>query len=82
LARGTGANSSPLPGSIEKENNVKKLRLDHREFNDLPLWRQCRDRELHSLSLPARRIANRYGIDATTARLLALLAGLGDGRSR
>ena len=46
------------------------------EFNSLPLWRVARETELRALPLPARRIANQFGLDATTARLIASLAGL------
>jgi hypothetical protein len=49
------------------------------EFNCLPLWRAAREAELRALSLPARRVANQFGLDATTALLVASLAGLGDG---
>ena len=35
------------------------------EFNSLPLWRVAREAELRALSLSARRIAIRFGVDAT-----------------
>jgi hypothetical protein len=57
-----------------------KLQLPHFDINNsLPLWQAAREAELRSLPLPARRVANQFGLDATTARLLASLAGLGDG---
>lgn len=54
-----------------------KVRPSLTDFNDLPLWRASRERELRALPRSARRLAIRYGIDATTARLMAALAGLG-----
>lgn len=56
-----------------------KVRPKPTDFNLLPLWRVAREAELRALPLPARRIANRFGLDANTARLLASLAGLGSG---
>jgi hypothetical protein len=57
-----------------------KIQSDPRHINTaLPLWRAARQAELRALPLPARRIANKYGIDATAARLVVLLAGLDDG---
>ena len=43
--------------------------------NDLELWLATREAELRALPLSARRLALRLGLDATTARLLASLAG-------
>ena len=44
-------------------------------FNSLPLWEVAREAELRSLPFDARRLARRFGLDASTARLLAALAG-------
>ncbi len=49
------------------------------DFNSLALWRATRERELQKLQRPARQVAQRYGLDAATAKLVAQLAGLGDG---
>ena len=54
-----------------------KVRRTPSHFNDLPLWRASRETELRALPRSARRLATRYGLDATTARLMATLAGLG-----
>jgi len=48
-------------------------------FNNLPLWRAARERELRDLVLPARRIACRLGLRGATARLIASLACLDSG---
>jgi len=52
---------------------------DSTNFNNLPVWRAAREREIRDLALPARRIACRLGLDGTTARLLASLAYLDGG---
>ena len=46
------------------------------ELQQLALVAVARETELRALPLPARRIANQFGIDAPTARLVASLAGL------
>jgi hypothetical protein len=58
---------------------MRRIRLGPNNFNDLPLWGAAREADLQSLPLPARRIARRFGMDASTARLVVQLAGLGDG---
>lgn len=55
-----------------------KVRLNEHLYNDLPLWSAAREQDLRRLSPAARRIANQFGLDAATARLLAALAGLDD----
>lgn len=56
-----------------------KVRLNEHLFNDLPLWSVARERELRRLPPAARRIARLHGLEPSIARLVASLAGLGDG---
>jgi len=56
-----------------------KVILKLADFNNLPLWRSARERELRDLALPARRIACRLGLRGATARLIASLACLDSG---
>ena len=56
-----------------------KIRSNPQNINDLPLWQATRETELRTLPLAAKRIARAHGVDATTARLLAFLAGLDAG---
>ena len=48
-----------------------KVRLNPHNFNDLPLWTAAREQDLRRLPPGARRVANQFGLDAATARLLA-----------
>ena len=57
-------------------NNIRRI---YQSFNSTRLWQAAIEREFRSLSLAERRIARRYSVDPHTARLLAALAGLGDG---
>jgi hypothetical protein len=57
-----------------------KLLPRHNDFNRTrPPLRFAREAELRTLPLPARRVARQFGLDASTARLVANLAGLFDG---
>ena len=59
-----------------------KIRPRHTDFNiaiSLPLWEAARRAELRALPPAARRLAIRHHLDSTTARLIAALAGIGDG---
>ncbi len=58
------------------QNVVRK----HTPFNTLPLWKAARDREFRALSFAERRMAERYGVDPHTARLLASHAYASKGR--
>jgi hypothetical protein len=59
-----------------------KIRRNPAPFNDLPLWRSARQSDLCTLPLPARRLANCFGLDPSTARLVATLAGIGGDEGR
>jgi hypothetical protein len=56
-----------------------KIRSKRQDINDLPLWQAMREAELRALPLAAKRIACAHGVDTTTARLLAFLAGFDAG---
>jgi hypothetical protein len=47
------------------------------DYSTLPLWQAARETDLRRLPLPARRLAVRFGLDPSTARLVASLAGIG-----
>ncbi len=55
--------------------------IKHRtqSFNVLPLWQAARARRFRDLPLPAKRLARQLGYEPETARLIAELAGLGNG---
>jgi hypothetical protein len=59
----------------QRNSDAMNMRHKARHFNNLPLWEAAREAELRSLPLDARRLARRFGLDASTARLLATLAG-------
>ena len=47
------------------------------DHHSLPLWQATRETELRRLPIGARKLATRYGLDGSTARLIATLAGIG-----
>ena len=49
-------------------------------FNSTPLWQAARKRDFRHLSFAERRIAERYGVEPHTARLLATHAYASKGR--
>ncbi len=57
-------------------NNIRRI---YQSFNSTRLWQAAIEREFRLLSLVERQLARRYGLDPHTARLLAALAGLGNG---
>jgi len=55
-----------------------KILPEPKQINDLPLWRAAREHDLRRLPPASRHLAHRFGLDPSTAHLLAMLAGLGD----
>lgn len=63
-------------------NTYPNSQLSRNTLPDLPLWLAARETDLRRLPLPARKIAARYGLDGSTARLIAMLAGIGSEAGR
>ena len=75
LQSGTGARSKKPETTNQRISDAMNMRHKTARFNNLPLWEAARESELRSLPLDAKRLARRFGLDASTARLLAALAG-------
>ena len=71
--------SSPETDQISDGQDLVKIPSKHSRFNDLPLWRAAREYDLRRLPPASRHLARRFGLDPSTAVLVARLAGLGDG---
>ena len=53
-----------------------KVATNQLPFNSLPLWQAAQQREYRALSYPAKKLAMRFGLSHSEARLLAQLSGL------
>ena len=78
-AHGAGTNPIPPNDQIRRISDEMTINFCPPNINDLPLWQATREAELRALPLAAKRIARTHGVDATTARLLASLAGFDAG---
>lgn len=54
---------------------MRKIDRKQEPFNTSPLGEAAHDRQYRQLSYPEKRIAERYGCDPCTARLMAYHAG-------
>ncbi len=53
---------------------MSKLKHCAASFNSLPLWQAACEREFRALTYAERKLAEEFGVDPHTARLLAMQA--------